>query len=138
LKFLDCHFQIEILILNFQKNLPSDIYTIKIFSCFLFNLNYFLYDEGNKLFIMKTYKRLKPNIYNITQKKRLANQLQNISKEDAIQDFERLKQIHCNAQKKGLSRIGNKVVDYFTLTERLNTRGNKGISFYDLLYNKLL
>jgi hypothetical protein len=85
---------------------------------------------------MKTYKRLKPNIYNITQKKRLANQLQNISKEDAIQDFERLKQIHCNAQKKGLSRIGNKVVDYFTLTERLNTRGNKGISFYDLLYNK--
>lgn len=85
---------------------------------------------------MKTYKNLKQNKYNITQKQRIANKLQKITEKDIMNDFNKLKMIGCNVKEKGLSRIGNKVVDFFTLTERLNTRGNKGLSFYDLLYNK--
>lgn len=85
---------------------------------------------------MKTYKNLKHNKYNITQKREIANKLQKITEEDVINDFKSLQNISCNTKEKGLSRIGNKVVDFFTLTERLNTRGNKGLSFYDLLYNK--
>nr|WPF46847.1 MAG: hypothetical protein [Lake Baikal virophage 14] len=52
-------------------------------------------------------------------------------------DFKKLREIGCNANDKGLSRVGNEVVNYFTSLERLDTIGNKGISFFDFYENRL-
>jgi hypothetical protein len=62
----------------------------------------------------------------------IKNQIKDISLEDIEKDYEKLTQIDIT---RDLYRIytGNKVVDYFTLKERLYTRGNKGINFYDFL-----
>lgn len=52
--------------------------------------------------------------------------------EDIDRDFSRLREIGCRANRQS-SRVlvGNRVVDAFTFTERLNTVGTKGIDFYD-------
>ena len=74
------------------------------------------------------------NTFNDSEKRKIAAELKPISDSDAVADYEKL----CarDFSKPGLSRIGNACVDHFTFCERLNTAGNKGISFYDLLFNK--
>lgn len=81
-------------------------------------------------------KNFIPNHYTLKQKQKISDELKSVSKKEAIEDFEKLKNIGCDAKNKGLSRVGNDVVNKFTQVERLNTKGPKGISFYDLLYNK--
>jgi hypothetical protein len=81
-------------------------------------------------------KDFKKNNYTLKQKQNLVSQLNNTTQEEVIEDFNKLKEIGCNAKNKGLSQIGNKVVDNFTKVERLNTIGRQGINFYDLYYNK--
>ena len=76
------------------------------------------------------------NKYTKKEKERLSNELNFVSDEEAIKDFEKLKEIGCNAKDVGLSRVGNKVVNRFTQLERLNTKGRLGLTFFDLLNNK--
>tara|TARA_R110000782_G_scaffold1833_2_gene7529 strand:- start:2470 stop:3384 length:915 start_codon:yes stop_codon:yes gene_type:complete len=76
------------------------------------------------------------NNYTDIQKKNIALQIKDISQEEAIKDFDNLKKIACNGKDNNLSRVGNKVVDRFTIGERLETKGKKGINFYDLYYNR--
>lgn len=78
----------------------------------------------------------KPNHYTQKQKQKISKELNYVSKEEAIEDFEKLKDIGCNAKNKGLSRVGTDVVNKFTQVERLNTKSKKGLSFFDLLSNK--
>ena len=51
--------------------------------------------------------------------------------ESAIQDFQSLQKINCNATKLSV-RNGVNFVDYFTMKHRLETKGKEGITFYEL------
>jgi hypothetical protein len=63
-----------------------------------------------------------------------------ISDIDAIHDFLKLKEIAknpklCNGDK-NTNKYGNKLINKFTLLERLSTKGRNGYSFFDLYHNK--
>ena len=65
-------------------------------------------------------------------KKEIVKKLKSITKEDAINDFEKLKKIDCNNINdisQG-SRVGANFVDYFTMLEKLETKGRANISFF--------
>lgn len=79
--------------------------------------------------------KLKKNNYTMKQKRIISNQIYDITDSAVLDDFNKLKAIGCKKHSK-LSQIGNKVVNKFTSIERLNTVGNKGINFYDVLFNK--
>lgn len=83
----------------------------------------------------KTLKKCKNMKKNMTKKnyKEIANKLKSISKEEIKRDYNKLKKITCkNIHKLGKrSRIGNNVVDAYTLEERLHAKGDQGVSFYE-------
>jgi hypothetical protein len=79
--------------------------------------------------------QLKKNRYTLKQKRKICKEIYDISDDDVLEDFNKLKVIGCSKHKT-LSLVGNDVVNKFTAVERLNTVGNKGINFYDVLYNK--
>ena len=64
-----------------------------------------------------------------SQKRFIINQIKPITKEEALEDFEKLKK---NDPKNIGSRIGNEFVDYFTFPERLETIGVKKKTFWDI------
>ena len=59
--------------------------------------------------------------------------IKNISLEQAVRDWDKLK--HKNTATCE-TRIGNTFLNFFTFEARLNTRGVKGITFYEFLENK--
>ena len=75
---------------------------------------------------------MEPNKFNLKEKKELAKELKDYTKEEITEDFLKLKEINCsNVNVRSL--VGNKFVDYFTFYERLDVKGNKGINYYDFL-----
>lgn len=82
---------------------------------------------------------IKKNNYTKKEKKEiLDNNFKKISLEDAENEFYKLRQSLCNIENdfKPLSNVGNKTVDYFTRVERYDTLTNKGINYFDFIYNK--
>jgi hypothetical protein len=75
-----------------------------------------------------------PNNYTKKKKREISTELKPITDEEALIEFSKVRTY--NLEHIGLSRIGNKTVDKYTYSERLNTRGNKGLSFYDFFYNR--
>ena len=70
-------------------------------------------------------------------KQSLIKEIFDISKEDAIKDYNNLpKNCEDLSKIKPMSRVGSKFVDYFTSLQRLNTVGNKGLTFWDLYENR--
>jgi tRNA1(Val) A37 N6-methylase TrmN6 len=65
----------------------------------------------------------------------IAKQIRNITKEDAILSFERLKELNCNINP-GLNHAGIKALDYIFLKHRIKAKTKSGISFYDAIRNK--
>ena len=73
----------------------------------------------------------------ITDKETLSRKIRHFSEEDILRDYNRLVEIGCKAKSQSHKVLtGNHVVDAFTFTERLNTVGKKGVSFYDLWANR--
>ena len=69
-------------------------------------------------------------------KKFIANQIKNILLEDVDREMNQLMNIGKGACNVGpRSRIGNNVIDYFTFTQRLETKGKYNASFFDFLQN---
>ena len=67
-----------------------------------------------------------------SEKDKIAKKIKNITEEEAIKDYNHLKEI--DLKKVGSeTRIGNKFVDFFTFRQRLDTIGIKGFSYYDFL-----
>ena len=63
----------------------------------------------------------------------ISDRIRSYTSSDVERDYARLVEIGCLAKRKSARVLtGNKVVDKYTFGERLRTRGNKGISFYDL------
>jgi hypothetical protein len=85
----------------------------------------------------KTQKKNKfrKNNYTIKQKQKIANKIYNLTEKDVLEDFNKLREIGCKYHKE-LSIIGNKVVNKYTLIERLNTKGKQNVNFYDLYQNR--
>jgi 16S rRNA G966 N2-methylase RsmD len=64
----------------------------------------------------------------------ISNQIKNISIETVNEEMKQLIDIGTNAhQLSPRSRIGNNVVDFFTFTQRLDTKGKYDISFYEFV-----
>ena len=71
------------------------------------------------------------------QKEDLSKEIREYSEEDILRDYKRLVEIGCNAKRQSNKMlVGNRVVDAFTFTERLNTIGSKCVSFYDFWNNR--
>jgi len=70
------------------------------------------------------------------EKVEIANQIKNIAKKDIIKEMNKLIEIGENASTiSSRSRIGNNIVDYFTFSQRLNTKGKYNINFYEFIIN---
>ena len=70
----------------------------------------------------------------------ISKHIKSISSKDAIEDFNKLKIIGDNLVKNPYNissrcRTGNNIVDYFTFTERLNTKGKYDINFFEFMIN---
>lgn len=63
--------------------------------------------------------------------KKIAHELKSIEKKDIVADFLNLKTIGCKIKTGARARVGNRVVDAFTLEERLHAKGDQGVSFYE-------
>ena len=80
-------------------------------------------------------KRLEKNRYTRKQKEVISRSIYETTESDVLDDFNKLKDIGCSRHNE-LSLVGNKVVNHFTSTERMNTLGHQGYNFYDVLSNK--
>jgi hypothetical protein len=65
----------------------------------------------------------------------IAKQIKNISEQEAVEDYENLKDIDLDKITPN-TRTGNKFIDYFTFKQRLETKGRTGINFYEFFENK--
>jgi hypothetical protein len=83
---------------------------------------------------MSRYYSLVGGKLTIGDKKKLAHQIKPITEEDARKSY--LDIADEKTPPPFTSLKGNKFVDYFTFLERLETKGNKGISFWDFWENK--
>ena len=70
----------------------------------------------------------------ISEKDKISKKIKNITEEEAISDYNHLKQMNLT-KITNETRIGNKFVDYFTFRQRLETIGVKGFSYFDFLKN---
>jgi 16S rRNA G966 N2-methylase RsmD len=74
--------------------------------------------------------------YTLEEKTEIAIQIKNISKEEINKEMSMLIKIGENASTmSSRSRIGNNIVDYFTFSQRLNTKGKYNINFYEFIVN---
>lgn len=65
---------------------------------------------------------------------KISRQIKPIDEKAILVDFNKLKEIAHTAENiSSRCRVGNNVVDYFTFTERLNTRGKYDINFYEFI-----
>jgi hypothetical protein len=72
----------------------------------------------------------------IIDKKFISSQIKNISINDVEREMNELIKFRINDFNiKPRSLIGNNIVDYFTFTQRLETKGKYNISFFDFLEN---
>ena len=74
--------------------------------------------------------------YTNEEKTQISNQIKNISLDDVNKEMKQLIEIGTNVYTMSpRSRIGNNVVDYFTFSQRLSTRGKYNINFYEFIVN---
>ena len=72
--------------------------------------------------------------FNEEDKKFIAKQIKNITMGDVEEEMNKLIQIGSTADTmSSRSRIGNNVVDYFTFTQRLETKGKYDVSFFEFI-----
>jgi hypothetical protein len=74
------------------------------------------------------------------EKVAISKNIKMITLDDAIKDFNKLKLMGNNFVKNSCNisprcRTGNNIVDYFTFTERLNTKGKYDVNFFEFLVN---
>jgi hypothetical protein len=74
--------------------------------------------------------------FTIDEKTHISKQIKNISLKTIQEEFTKLINIGENAKNmSSRSRIGNNIVDYFTFTQRLNTKGKYNVNFYEFILN---
>lgn len=83
---------------------------------------------------INTSKKINKEILEPLTKHQITKFVYPLSINDAIKSYEKLKLIKCDKLKVS-QKIGSDFVNYFTAIERLNTKGKKHISFFDLYFN---
>lgn len=79
---------------------------------------------------------MKPENFTPEEKKDIAYKIKKISKETLNKEMNELIKIGENAcNMSSRSRIGNNVVDYFTFSQRLHTKGKYNVNFYEFIVN---
>jgi 16S rRNA G966 N2-methylase RsmD len=74
--------------------------------------------------------------YTSEEKNKISKQIKNITLDEINKEMSMLIKIGENASTmSSRSRIGNNIVDYFTFSQRLNTRGKYNINFYEFIVN---
>ena len=74
--------------------------------------------------------------YTNEQKIEISKQIKNISLEEIDEEMKKLIDIGINAcTMSPRSRTGNNIVDYFTFSQRLSTKGKYNINFYEFIIN---
>lgn len=74
--------------------------------------------------------------YTVSEKKEISNKIKNISVEQVEKEFLELQKIGINAcNESERCRIGNNVVDYYTFTQRLGTKGKYNINYFEFISN---
>ena len=68
-------------------------------------------------------------------KTQIANEIKQITKVDVEYEHFLLKDFD-SANLNDTTRLGNQIIDYYFFQNRLDTKGSKGISFYDFLEYK--
>jgi 16S rRNA G966 N2-methylase RsmD len=87
------------------------------------------------ILIFYEYKMLKET-YTNEEKTEISKQIKNITFHDIDKEMKQLIEIGNSASSMSpRSRIGNNVVDYFTFSQRLSTRGKYNINFYEFIVN---
>lgn len=70
------------------------------------------------------------------EKIEIANKIKAINLTNVEKEFKELQKIGINASNMSeRCRIGNSVVDYFTFTQRLNTRGKYNVNYFEFITN---
>jgi len=78
---------------------------------------------------------IKENLTN-DEKLEISKQIKNITMQDIDKEMRQLIEIGINSSSMSpRSRIGNNIVDYFTFSQRLSTRGKYNSNFYDFIVN---
>jgi len=83
---------------------------------------------------MKTEKKKKKrNRKTVSKYKKIADRIQTIPRQTIHSEYHKLRHMSCSSILKtsGRSRLGNKIVDAFTFVERLHTKGNQNVSFFE-------
>jgi 16S rRNA G966 N2-methylase RsmD len=74
--------------------------------------------------------------YSENEKENISKKIKNISFENVNEEMENLIKIGKNAcTMSARCRTGNNIVDYFTFTERLKTKGKYNVNFYEFVAN---
>lgn len=75
---------------------------------------------------------------NLFKKKQIAHEIKpKLNEDNAIEDFKKLEKLSdADIKANPNTRIGRNFVDFFTFVERLETKGRKGISFFEFWDNK--
>lgn len=81
----------------------------------------------------KINKRL-DNALSKLSKSKITNILYNFSKDNIIKDFEKLREVSCS-NVNSFNKYGSNFVNYFTAIERLDTKGKRGVTFFDTIIN---
>ena len=79
----------------------------------------------------------KPN-YTLSQKRKIVQEINPITYLEIDAEFRKLRELKCKgaiAASAGVV-LGNKIVDYFTMVERLATKGHVGVDFYTFWFNR--
>ena len=95
------------------------------------NLNYF-----TNIILSNVIKLMLHDNSTESEKEIISKIIKNISLEDVNKEMKKLIEIGDNAlSTSSRCRIGNNIVDYFTFTQRLTTRGKYNINFYEFILN---
>jgi hypothetical protein len=76
--------------------------------------------------------------YTLSQKQKIVQELNPISSLEIDAEFRRLRELKCKGAIAAAAGVvlGNKIVDFFTMVERLATKGHVGVDFYTFWYNR--
>lgn len=86
----------------------------------------------------KHFNRCRGNRGKTQKYKIIADRLQTITRPQIETEYSKLKTMTCTQVKaaSGRTRLGSKIVDAFTLVERLHTKGHQNVSFYEFWENR--
>jgi hypothetical protein len=75
------------------------------------------------------------NHYSQEEKNKISLLVRKIDMENVEKDYNKLIEIGKDAEKYSFKEIGNKIIDYYTFTQRLETKGKYNCNYFDFLQN---